>query len=244
MIKPVIVVATLSFVCTPRALAADVEVPAARPPSAAANYYPATAPINWGGIYFGINGGYSFGSSTWTNLGVSTGSFVTNGAILGGTAGLNFAGYGGFVFGVEGDLDWAALSGNSSVAACVGLGAPAGTTCGTKTSYLSTARARVGYAFDHILFFGTAGAAIGDFRVGLNPPGTFDMLPSPQAGWTAGAGIEYAFADNLTAKVEYLYVDLGTAACPMAGSCGVVSGATVSLTESLVRVGINYKFTW
>ena len=143
-------------------------MPAARPPSAPANYYPVTAPINWGGIYFGINGGYSFGSSTWTNLGVSTGSFATNGAILGGTAGLNFAGYGGFVFGVEGDLDWAALSGNSSVAACVGLGAPAGTTCGTKTSYLSTARARVGYALTTCSFSAQPAPRSSDFAVGLN----------------------------------------------------------------------------
>ncbi|MGD0533455.1 MAG: porin family protein, partial [Methyloceanibacter sp.] len=64
-----------------------------------------------------------------------------------------------------------------------------------------------------------------------------------------GAGIEFAFTDNWTAKVEYLYVDLGTVSCPVGTSCpqanaAGVSTASVSLTESLVRAGVNYKFSW
>jgi outer membrane immunogenic protein len=61
-------------------------------------------------------------------------------------------------------------------------------------------------------------------------------------GWTAGAGIEAAFAQNWTAKIEYLYVDFGNATCN--GACGIGIPTTVSLTESLVRAGINYKFSF
>jgi outer membrane immunogenic protein len=241
--RPIIVAVMLSLVNAVPALAADVAVPMSPPPTAPTNYYPAAAPINWGGLYVGINGGYAFGSSDWSNAGVSTGSFGTNGAVAGGTAGFNYASFGGLMFGVEGDVDWSGLNGGSSVAACVGLGAPAGTTCRTQSDWLVTARMRAGYAFDRVLIFGTGGAAIAGIQVGLSPPGVYQSL-APQLGWTAGAGIEFAFADNWTAKVEYLYVDLGTVSCATGAGCGVLSAASLSLTESLVRVGVNYKIPW
>jgi outer membrane immunogenic protein len=70
-----------------------------------------------------------------------------------------------------------------------------------------------------------------------------------QSGWTGGAGLEWAFADNWTAKVEYLYVNLGngsvncaTAACLAAA--GVAIPVSVGLTENLFRVGVNFKFSY
>ena len=59
------------------------------------------------------------------------------------------------------------------------------------------------------------------------------------AGWTVGAGIEFAVVGNWTAKAEYLYVDLGKL------SCGVGCGApvdNVTFTANIVRGGINYRF--
>ncbi|HEY1746364.1 MAG TPA: outer membrane beta-barrel protein [Xanthobacteraceae bacterium] len=242
-----VVAILLSLITAMRATAADMPLPgpAPIPPN---SYYPATAPLNWGGIYFGVNGGYAFGNSDWNNAGFSTGSFATSGGLAGGTAGINFGGFGGFVFGVEGDLDWSGLKGSSSTAACVGLGAAVGTTCQTTSGWLSTARLRAGYAFDRVLVFGTAGAAISDFRAGLLPQGTFITL-GPQIGWTAGGGLEYAFTENWTAKVEYLYVGLGTAQCPSGTVCSLVNPAGVSnpsmtLNENIVRAGVNYRFSW
>jgi len=236
-----VIAAALSLLIPVRAQAADMAVPPP-PPTAPVNYF--TRPIDWGGIYFGINGGYVLGTSDWTDAGLSTGNFNGNGGLVGGTFGINYANGGGFMFGVEGDLDWTWLTATSSVAACTAVGvSPAGPACRTKSDWLSTLRLRVGYAFNHLLFYGTGGAAIGDMEVGLNPPGVFHFLP-PQLGWSAGGGIEYAFTDYLTAKVEYLFVDLGTVSCPADGSCGSLQAASVSLTESLVRAGVNYKFTW
>ena len=205
--KPIVVAFVLSLVGVGRALAADLPLPAPLPP---ASYYPAARPVNWSGVYLGINGGYGFGRSDWTNAGISTGNFNTNGGLVGGTLGINYASNGGFLFGVEGDFDWSGLSGSSSIAACAGLGVPAGVACETKSDWLSTARFRAGYAFEHLLFFATGGGAIGQLKLGVNPPGNF-FNPTPQFGWTAGGGIEYAFTDFLTAKIEYLYVNLGTA---------------------------------
>ena len=247
--KPIVVAILLSLVSAGGAVAADIELPAPLPARAPTNYYPAAAPLDWGGIYIGVNGGYGFGSSNWTNAGVSTGAFRTNGYLIGGTLGINFAPIGsGFLFGAEGDFDWSGLNGSSSAAACAGLGVPAGAACQTKSDWLSTLRGRAGYAFNRILIFATAGAAIGDFQVALNPPATF-LSVGPQLGWTAGGGVEFAFTDSLTAKVEYLYVALGTVSCPAGTSCPAAnavgaSTTSVSLTESLVRAGVNYKFSW
>lgn len=70
-----------------------------------------------------------------------------------------------------------------------------------------------------------------------------------QAGWTGGGGIEWAFADNWTAKVEYLYVNLGNGNVTCAtATCLAFAGApivtSVGLTENLIRAGVNFKFSF
>jgi outer membrane immunogenic protein len=106
--------------------------------------------------------------------------------------------------------------------------------------------ARAGYAADRVLFYGTAGGAFANVQTTFNGVQTSHT----QSGWTAGAGVEWAFADNWTARVEYLYVNLGngtvncvTAACLLANG-GAAIPISVSLTENLIRAGVNYKFSW
>lgn len=165
--KPIAVAIILSLLSAGGALAADVELPASLP--ASRPIYPVAAPIDWSGIYFGINGGYGFGNSNWTNAGLSTGNFNTNGFLLGGTLGVNYMTGGGFIFGLETDFDWSTNNGTSSTAACAGLGAALGEGCASRSDWLSTARGRAGYAFNRFFIYGTAGAAIADVKVGLNP---------------------------------------------------------------------------
>jgi outer membrane immunogenic protein len=88
-----------------------------------------------------------------------------------------------------------------------------------------------------VLFYGTGGAAFANVQAGA---GALPFSSSTQTGWTAGAGVEYAFAPNWTAKVEYLFVDLQNASCPV-GSCGSTT-TTVSLNENIIRGGVNFKF--
>jgi opacity protein-like surface antigen len=99
---------------------------------------------------------------------------------------------------------------------------------------------------DRVLFYATGGGAFGNVQTGLN---TLSLQSNTEFGWTAGAGIEWAFADNWTAKVEYLYVDLGNATCNTSANCGfdsaspaVASNNSVSFTESMIRAGVNFKF--
>ena len=124
---------------------------------------------------------------------------------------------------------------------CAGVG------CETQSTWLATVRGRAGWAWDRVLFYGTGGAAFGNVQAAA---GALPFASGTQTGWTAGAGIEFAFAPNWTAKIEYLYVDFGNFSCPFA-SCGAINLAsgvtaptTVSLTENIVRAGINYKFGW
>jgi outer membrane immunogenic protein len=179
---------------------------------------------NWTGFYIGINGGGGWGTSSWS----STGSFGTSGGVVGGTVGYNYQ-INQIVLGAEGDVDWAGLSGNT-VTSC-----PAG--CTTKDTWLATARARVGYAADRFLPYVTGGAAFGDIRASM--PGAPGASAS-NAGWTIGGGVEAAIAGNWTAKVEYLYVDLGNFNCGT--SCGAAAVNDVSFRANLLRGGINYRF--
>ena len=92
-----------------------------------------------------------------------------------------------------------------------------------------------------MLFYGTGGAAF------ANVQGSAGVLPfssSTQTGWTAGAGVEYAFAPNWTAKVEYLFVDLRQRVLPGSAIAAATGGVNtnISLNENIIRGGMNFKF--
>lgn len=241
--KRIVLAAALAFSAAP-ALAADLPAPPP-PPRAPAAYVPVAAPIyNWSGVYIGINGGYGFGTSSWDALvpgGVGTGNFDVNGPLVGGTVGVNFQ-TGQFVFGVEADIDWSNINGSTTnTTSCFG------DTCTfqTQNDWLGTVRGRVGYAFDRMLIYATAGGAYGDIKANLTDT-TASIgagTTSTEFGWTAGGGIEYGITENLTARVEYLFVDLsnGTFTCS-AVTCGVALSAPVSFDANLVRAGLDFKF--
>ena len=200
--------------------------------------------MNWGRVYIGLNGGYGLGSSSWSNSKGSTGNFADNGGVVGGTLGINYAGFGDWVLlGIEGDFDWSGATGSGAGAV---LNLPANSTCQTRIDWLTTFRLRAGYTWSHFLFYATAGGAAGDFRLTVSPSGA-GHNPTPPLGWAAGAGVEYLFTDAISAKLEYLYVNLGTVSCPSNTLCSAdnasVSGS-VSFKENLIRAGVNYKFSW
>jgi outer membrane immunogenic protein len=225
------VLVLLSIAGASPVVAADLPLPS--PPR-----YDIDAPYaHWGGAYLGLNGGFGSGSSQWRQGLILTNVFTNDGFLLGGTIGFNYP-VSAVLFGVEGDLDWSTLNGSVGTCAVNGAGAPAA--CETKNNVLGTVRARMGYAFDRTLIYVTGGAAVGNFQTGLNPPATFDA--TAKVGWAAGAGLEYALSESWSAKAEYLFVDLGTASCTSAANCGSAAGASVTLTENLVRGGFNYRF--
>jgi outer membrane immunogenic protein len=180
---------------------------------------------NWTGFYLGINGGGAWGNSDWNGTGLGT---DPSGGMFGLTAGYNWQGVGSpWVFGLEGDIDWTSINGQF---ACGGL------TCETKNDWFGTVRGRVGYSFDRYLPYFTGGVAFGN--VDANRTG-FAGSSDTNAGWTVGAGIEGVVAGNWTAKVEYLYADLGDTTCS-AATCGATT--KVDLQMNILRAGLNYRF--
>ena len=111
---------------------------------------------------------------------------------------------------------------------------PAG--CETKNDWMGTARGRIGYAgWNNLLPYITGGAAFGNIKA---TSGTASVAKT-NVGYALGAGLEYAFLGAWSAKVEYLYADLGKVMCP-AGTCGVDND--IKFKANLVRVGLNYRF--
>ena len=146
--KRMLIAGAFALAAGGQALAADLPQPAPPPPRAPAAYLPIVPVFTWSGIYIGANGGYSWGKITPTAPpGVS--SFNANGIVAGGTIGGNIQ-TGAFVFGAEGDFDWDNIKGSSGGAASV---------CQASSTWLATARGRVGVALDRVLIYGTGGAA-------------------------------------------------------------------------------------
>ncbi len=208
------------------ALAADLS----RPPPAPYYSAPVAAPYyNWTGFYIGANGGYGWGSTNWDGY---PASFNTSGGVVGGQLGYNWQ-FGQFVYGLEGDGDWSNIHGTTTVSGVCGA-----SVCGTYNDFLATARGRVGVAFDRFLPYVTGGLAVGNIRA---PVAGYSGIDQTNAGWTVGAGLEFAIGGNWTAKAEYLHVDLGSAPC--GASCGLSLGSNdISFTADIVRGGINYRF--
>ena len=204
---------------------------------------PAAIASDWTGFYAGLSGGAGWGNSEQTDATPFTsGQYTIKGGIAGGTLGYNFQS-GQFVYGVETDFSYAQIKGYS-----VGTD-PAGGNCGdnhcgTEIRALGTLRGRIGMAWQNFLPYVTGGLAYanvfgdeGTAAVGIVGSGSAWMV-----GWTLGGGVEAKLAQNWTAKLEYLYVDLGNKDVFTDNIFGFMFAENLRVTAQVVRVGINYRF--
>ena len=183
---------------------------------------------NWTGFYAGINGGGGFGHSEWDQRAEHLRlQYVGRPDRRHARLQLQMS---RVVFGLEGDVDYSTIKGDTNTGICVGI------VCETRNQWLGTARGRIGYAFDRVMPYITAGGAFGDVKM---TPSGIGSETDTRAGWTAGAGVEFGIAGPWSAKVEYLYVDLGQANCS-ATTCG--TSTDVDFNANMVRAGINYRF--
>jgi outer membrane immunogenic protein len=223
--------------------------------------------FNWTGFYLGGNIGYSWGrssdASTLTNtagtaLFASTGTTDLNGVVGGGQIGYNWQ-IQNFVWGLEADIQGTNEKGTRNFLCPAGICTPpailapvAGISAalGQKIDWFGTVRGRAGILVTPaVLLYATGGLAYGEVNTGetiaaLAPFST----NATNVGWTAGAGIEGAIGGNWTARLEYLYVDLGKVNGSFLTTIGAFGGGVLSanysshITDNIVRVGINYKF--
>ena len=240
-IKKILLSSAALIALVSTASAADL---AARPYTKA----PALLPIastNWSGFYIGGEGGGAFGRDSLffpTPL-TTTGTFDTSGAIAGGVAGYNWQAAGSnLVFGVEGNFDWANIRGT---AVCPNIAL----NCTTKIDSIFTGTGRIGYAWDSVMLYAKGGYASSRGRADGIVPATGainDGARVTRDGYTLGAGLEYMFAPNWSAKVEYDYYrfDAKRVNGLTPGGVFVELIDLQSRDVHAVKAGINYHFNF
>jgi len=232
------------------AFAADLPPRAAPPPRAPA-FVPAPPVYNWTGFYIGGNAGAawtqgnvsdSFGFGSWSNSQKAT---FTGGGQVGANYQMNW-----FVAGVEADFDWLANNSNSSNAV---FAPPVGALqFSANNRWMTTLAARFGVAADNWLFYAKGGGG----WVGVNNPTVTNLTTggsisfsnsNSNSGWLAGRGVEWGFAPNWTARLEYDFLGLSSqsytvtssgALLPLNGDVFTVSNRDVQT----LTLGVNFLF--
>jgi outer membrane immunogenic protein len=231
---------------------------------------------SWTGCYVGLNVGYGwarFQKSEISQFNAVTGAFVANhpdfdfdgdGAVGGGQIGCNWQ-YGQWVWGLEADLQVTSIEARDRLPGF--FGNTAGNFAGIFTEaqsalrWFGTARARAGWTVTPTtLLYVTGGFAYGRVNshlgFGAITAGVVGAVGTAVGfddqyhyGWTVGVGAESKIAQNFTAKLEYLYVDLGSADYAfntVPGLGGNVFNYTWNqrVDMHIVRLGLNYQFNW
>ena len=185
---------------------------------------PVYAPaFTWTGFYVGAQVGHGWGDTEFSD-GTDSISFDQDGWFGGGFIGFNWQ-KDRFVFGIEGDangadIDFSASSGGFRLESSV--------------DSLFSIRGRIGVAHERWLVFATGGWAWANIEDRVSSGGLSGSQDDTLDGWTLGSGVEYAFAQNWTARVEYRHYDFQEE--------DIVAGIERDLDLDTVSAGIAYKF--
>jgi outer membrane immunogenic protein len=251
-------------VSAPFAFAADMypQAPVLKAP-------PVAAIDPWTGFYIGATVGYGWGSGDSSilpnapEIGIGAGDPVFgplpsrpdyNGFVGGGQVGYN-ARFNNWIAGLETDVSYAGLHGTNNATGALFIGGTFSTTLERRLDWFGTLRGRLGFlATNDLLIYGTAGLAYGDAVTKMTATNLSAACPfnwclssstsGVSVGWAAGAGVEYAFAPQWTAKAEYLHVDLGSRSVTAVDSFTVGGAVTTTSTTrvDIARVGVNFHF--
>jgi outer membrane immunogenic protein len=224
---------------------------------------------NWTGFYVGAHAGYGWGTDgglAFTDY--PPGAFAPafgpgevprflganpDGFVGGGHLGYNWQFSPGWLLGIEADLSAADISGTASYHYPGPLVAPATTTVSQSLEWLATVRGRVGATVDRLLVYATGGLAFGEVKSAffIEAPLLLSTLSGSSSdirfGWTIGAGAEYNFAGNWSARLQWLYYDLGdvSATGPQVTAGVVLPFGLITTAETrghIATLGISYRF--
>jgi outer membrane immunogenic protein len=223
---------------------------------------PLPVPVfSWTGFYVGANVGGAWANNSWTdsvfltNFNTNNNNSATNntGVIIGGgQIGGNYQ-IGNFVIGGEWEFDWTGNSNGGSGAVIPAVGTIVAT---TNNSWITTVAARFGYAVDHLLLYGKVGGGwVGNNNLTVTNVttgasltcGNFTNCGNNAGGWLVGAGGEYAFAPNWSAKFEYDYLGLGGRTFVIPATAPFLAGDVFTSHSRGIqefKVGVNYLFNW
>jgi outer membrane immunogenic protein len=227
-------------------IALGMAAPAAAADLPARTYTKAPAYVaaiyDWSGFYVGVNGGW--GSSHDVRIdgvGLVDGRYNATGGEAGGQLGYRWQ-TGSWVFGLEAQGDWADLRGSTA-----SLVAPNGTVRSTMDAF-GLFTGQVGYAWNNVLLYAKGGAAVTDknFQFLNTATGAINSSTGDHTRWggTAGAGLEYGFAPNWSAALEYDHIFESGHGVAFTTPAGVpVAGPFTSGGDTdLVTARINYRW--
>jgi len=212
------------------AVAADLAArPYTKAPAMVAAIY------DWSGFYIGINGGGGSAHSTWDLVGgAREGSHDATGGTVGGQIGYRWQA-GQWVFGIEGQGNWADFSGDN-------ISAVFATRNRSKIDSFGLITGQVGYAWNNVLVYVKGGAAVvGDKFEVFNATSGALLASNDQTRWggTVGAGLEFGFAPNWSVGVEYNHIFLQDKDVTFAL---VPSTDRIKQDVDMGLVRLNYKF--
>jgi outer membrane immunogenic protein len=216
------------------ASAADMAPTYKAPPAA-----PVVAPFSWTGFYIGAHIGGGWSDTDWPGavIGSPGVSYDMDGFLGGAQVGFNYQ-VGSWVFGIEGDVSWTDIDGSGTDIF--------GIDYSSNIDWLGSITGRLGVAWDRWLLYVKGGVAFGEGSGSVFDPLTavgFTTDDETQVGWTLGAGVEWAFWDAWSAKLEYQYyafddIDL-TFVDPITATA---IGVNTDVDVHTVKFGINYRF--
>jgi outer membrane immunogenic protein len=205
---------------------------------------------NWTGFYIGAHIGYGWDSEDPSAVGIEhqhlnpIPSYNANRGLAGLQAGVNYQ-IKSWVVGGEGEFAWTSISGGATWF-------PPGAdfephTISSDVKRLATAAGRVGYAFDRALIYAKGGAAWENVDYGhshTHASGFVHLFSGSAArsGWLIGGGIEYAFWQNVSAKIEFDHIDFGSKDITTSDAAGDFVIFNIGQRLNIVKTGINYKF--
>jgi outer membrane immunogenic protein len=237
-------VALVAFGAAAPASAADLapQVYTKAPPPMIAAVY------DWTGLYIGLNGGGGWSHKCWTNTnfaGVPTvpsaseGCHDASGGMVGGQIGYRWQSA-NWVFGVEGQGDWADFRGSNTSVAIPGL------TNETKIDAIGLITGQVGYAWNNVLWYVKGGAAVthDKYRGIVTATGdVFDSADDARWGGAVGTGVEVGFAPNWSVGLEYDHLFMGAHSQDFSTPAGVFTRSdSIKQDVDMATVRINYRF--
>jgi outer membrane immunogenic protein len=199
---------------------------------------PAAAPAlyDWTGPYVGVHGGYGLGEADFDFIDVPSSASETDidGGFLGVQAGYDHQFGSGLLLGAEADVASSQIGGSDRCPNPV-------VACEAELDWLGSVRARAGFGFARALAYATGGLGVADAEFdtsgGLPVPGFNDAY----FGWTIGGGVEAALWWNWSAKLEYLFYDLGDETADV-GEISGLSRAELDPDLHTFKFGVNYRF--
>ncbi|HYA80481.1 MAG TPA: outer membrane beta-barrel protein [Methylocystis sp.] len=244
------------------ALAAALVAPAAWAADLPFRKAPLESPpiFSWTGFYLGYNSGFGGGvldaNAPLITPGLAAQTTISNranGGVFGGEVGYQIQFPNNVVLGLETDMQWSGIRASAQTVnyASVGLPGYIYQDFHNSLDWFGTTRLRAGYSFGRLLPYITGGVAYGQTSANgeqIVLGGGFSGDGSrTAAGWAAGAGLDYALSANLSARAEYIYVQLANASGPAVGFAPGFpplfgSFSTGSFGAHIIRTGLNWKF--